>query len=286
LNLPILNKTTIDLIVFESIKNLRQKYLLIGASLITIYTLLSSLGFITHRLIHKKQQFEGISVAELMNGLTFCLYCLVPAVYMLMPMLLGTFTAMSFAGEMEKGQMRTILLRPISRWRIFFSKFVTMSLYSLVLFIILLFTSYLLGAIMFGPSGNIIVIGQIFQMKSSIFILEESIAPLRTLAAYGLAFFSSLYLIAMYLMFAAVTRKIAYTLVFSHGIYYISYVLLSIPFMNYIHPFLPTKYLAVWKFPVMENIPWERLTFDLMIDAGYIVGYLAAGGIIFCMSDV
>jgi hypothetical protein len=36
----------------------------------------------------------------------------------------------------------------------------------------------------------------------------------------------------------------------------------------------------------MENIPWERLTFDLMIDAGYIVGYLAAGGIIFCMSDV
>jgi ABC-2 type transport system permease protein len=237
-------------------------------------------------LIHKGQKFEGAFIAELMNGTTFSMYCLVPAIYMIVPMLLGTFTTMSFAGELENGQMRAILLRPVSRWKIFLCKFLAMVFYSFVLFVILFIISFLLGIAMFGANGDVIILGQVFSVGNSIFVLKESIATERMLMSYALGFFSSLYLIAMYMMFAALTRKIAYTLVISHGIYYISYVLLTIPFMKFIHPFLPTKYLAVWRFPAMEIIPWERLTYDIIIDSGYIFVFIVIGGLFFNSSDI
>ncbi|OGV55716.1 MAG: hypothetical protein A2017_03280 [Lentisphaerae bacterium GWF2_44_16] len=275
-----------DLIRLELVKNIRQKYFLAGSGLILFYTVLSCLGFITHRLINKNNKFDGIFISELMNGITFSMYCLVPGIYMLMPMILAIFTASSLAGEFQNGQLRTTLLRPVSRWKIFLCKFISMGLYSFTMFAILLTASYLLGAIIFAPSGDVIILGQVFLGENSIFILKESIALQRMLMSYALAFFSSIYLVAMYMMVAALTKKVAHTIVVSLGVYYTSYILLSIPFMKYIHPFLPTKYLAVWRYPVIENIPWERLTYDILIDTGYMFAYIVVGVILFNNSDV
>jgi ABC-2 type transport system permease protein len=267
-------------------KLLKQKHFLTGSGMILFYTALSSMGFIMHRMKKGGKKFDGALLSELMNGVTFSMCCLVPGIYMLLPMIIAIFTAAALAGEFQNGQLRTTLLRPVSRWNVYLCKFSTMCAYSFTMLAILLVITYISGAVMFGAGGDVIIFGKLFLGKKSMFILNQSIAWQRMLLAYLLAGFSTVYLVAMYMMFAAISKKVAHTIVISLGIYYTSYILMSIPFMKHIHSFLPTRYLAVWKFAVMENIPWGTLSHDILINCAYIFAYLIIGGITFNMADV
>jgi ABC-type transport system involved in multi-copper enzyme maturation permease subunit len=277
----------INLLRFECKKIVRQKLLVSGAGIITFFTVLSSLGFIMHRIKNAKKTFQGEMIAELMNGIMFSMACLVPAIYILLPMIVAIFTAVNFAGEYQNGQLRTTLLRPVSKWHVYFSKFAVMSLFSAFLLLCLLILSYASGAIMFGASGDIIIFGQLFFGGSKkMHILNEGDAWLRLAMIYSFAVYSMVYLVAMFMMFSSLTKKVSHTIVISLGVYYTSYILLSIPFMRHIRDYLPTRYLAVWRYAVMSDIPWDRFRHDSLIDLAYIIGFLLIGGIIFSMSDV
>ena len=278
-------RSMVNLLKFELRKLVKQKLLITGSAIIAFFTFLSSLGFIMHRLKKAEKSFQGELMGELLNGITFSMSCLVPAVYVILPMVVAIFTAGNFAGEMQNGQLRTTLLRPVSRWNIYLAKFISMSIFSFFLLLVLLLLSYASGAIMFGPTGDIIVMGKLFLGRKTMFILNNSVAWKRMLLIYSLSGFSMIYLVAMYMMVAAVVKKASHTIVISLGIYYTSYILMSISFMKYLHSYLPTRYLAVWRFAVLDKIPWDRVGHDVLIDLGYIVSFLIIGIIFFNMSD-
>ena len=279
-------KKTIALTGLEYRKMIRQKLHLIGAGVIAFFTVLSSLGFIMHKINNAKRKIEGETTSELLNGIAFSMTCLVPAIYILFPMIISIFTAASMAGELQNGQIRTLLLRPVSRWTVFCSKFLIMSFYSFFLVVAIFVMTYTAGAIMFGPTGDVVIFGEIFLGNGSKFILPENIVMTRLLMMYGFACFSTIYLVAMNLMIAAVVRRVSHAIVVSLGIYYTSYFFQTLIFMKYLHPFLPTRYLSVWRFPVMRDIPWDRVFHDGAIDLCYIASFLIIGGIAFNMTDV
>jgi ABC-2 type transport system permease protein len=278
----------IKLLKFELTKIVRQKLLITGSGIIVFFTFLSSMGFIMHRIKNAKKTFQGEIVAELMNGIMFSMACLVPAIYILLPMIVTIFTAVNLAGEYQNGLLRTTLLRPVSKWSVYLSKFAVMSIFSAFLLFALLCISYVCGAAMFGTSGDIIIFGKIFfgAGGAKMQIMSGDIAWKRLIMIYVFAIYSMTYLVAMFMMFASLTRKVSHTIVISLGVYYTSYILLSIPFMKHVRDFLPTRYLAIWRYAAMSEIPWDRLGHDSLIDLAYIIGFLLIGGIIFNMSDV
>ena len=285
MNLQVIKKTA-ALTGFEYKKLIRQKLHYTGLGVVLFFTGLASLGFIMHRMRNAKRKIEGEVAAELLNGIAFSMTCLVPAIYVLFPMIISIFTATSMAGELQNGQIRTMLLRPVSRWNVFLSKLFIMSFYSFFLVISLLTVSYACGAVMFGATGDVVIFGEIFLRNGSKFILPEKIVIGRLLMMYLFACFSTIYIVAMNMMISAITKRVSHTIVIALGIYYTSYILSSLTFMKHIHAFLPTRYLDVWRFAVMRDIPWNQFFHDGAIDICYIASFIIVGGIAFNMTDV
>jgi len=113
----------------------RRKLLHAGLAVSLMLTFLAAAG-----IYHKTSRQPGRKMAsrlisELINGITFSETVLLPSIYMILPMVLGIFAAAAFAGEFQKGHLRAVAIRPISRWQIFIGKFISLSVYSFHLFL-------------------------------------------------------------------------------------------------------------------------------------------------------
>ncbi len=280
--LPLLSLTD-----FELRKMFRRKVAHAGIAVSLFLTVLGALGISMRMTRRPNKRIIGHLITEMMNGLAFSETILLPGIYMLLPMVVGIFAAASFAGEYQNGYIRTVAIRPVSRWQIFLSKFAAMSVYSYLLLAILLVVSYLTGALLFGPSGDIIVFGPAFLGKGSkIFIMSADVAWERLLLSYFFAGYALISLSAMFLMFSAIFKKMAIATVFPLGIYYTSYVLDAIPFMENLQRFLPTRYLMIWKYVMAENIKWDLIMHDGCFLLLYTAVYLIIGGVVFSKSEL
>ncbi len=265
----------------------RRKIAHAGIAVSLFLTVLGALGMTVRMTKRPNKELIGRLVSEMMNGLAFSETILLPGIYMLLPMIIGIFSAASFAGEYQNGYIRTVAIRPVSRWQIFIGKFLSLSIYSYILLVILLIISYLIGSLLFGFSGDIIVFGPAFMGKDAkIFIMPEEIAWGRLLLSYLFAGFALISLSAMFLMFSAIFKKTAIATVFPLGIYYTSYILSTLPFMENLQRFLPTRYLMIWKYTMAENIKWDLIMHDGIFLIAYTAAYLIIGCVIFSKSEL
>ena len=265
----------------------RRKLLHAGLAVSLFLTFLAAAGIYHKTTRHPNRKVASRLITELINGITFSETVLLPGIYMILPMVLGIFAAASFAGEYEKGHLRAVAIRPVSRWQIFIGKFVSLSLYSYLLLGILMLVSYCVGSSLFGFSGDVIVFGPAFLGKGAkVYILPESIAWQRLVLSYFFAGYSLISLTAMFMMFSAIFKRPAVATVFPLGIYYTSYILDALPFMDSLRRFLPTRYLMIWKYVMAESVRWQDMAHDGMFLLAYTAAYLIIGGIAFSSSDL
>lgn len=287
LKLPGKTALLLALTDFEIRKMFRRKVAHTGIVVSLFLTVLSALGIALRMNRRHNEMMLGRLVSEMMNGLAFSITVLLPAIYMLLPMVVGIFSAISFAGDYQAGYIRTIAIRPVARWQIFISKFITMAVYSYMLLFILLVVSYLTGSLLFGFKGEIIVFGPAFLGRGAkVFILPPEVAVERLVLSYLFAGYSLISLTAMFLMFSALFKKPAMAAVFPLGIYYTSYILDAIPFMENLQRFLPTRYLMIWKYIMSETIGWDSMMHDGAFLALYTISYLIIGMVAFARSEL
>jgi len=272
---------------FEIRKMFRRKIAHAGIAVSLFLTFLGALGIAIRMTKRPNKEILGHLVSEMMNGLAFSETILLPGIYMLLPMIIGIFSAASFAGEYQNGYIRTVAIRPVARWQIFFGKFIALSIYSYILLIILLIVSYITGSLLFGFSGDVIVFGPAFMGRGAkIFIIDSNSALSRLLLSYLFAGFSLISLSAMFLMFSAIFKKSAIATIFPLGIYYTSYILNALPFMESLQRFLPTRYLMIWKYVMAEKIQWDMIIHDGTFLLIYTIIYLIIGEIVFSKSEL
>ena len=107
---------TLFLTGFELRKLLKQKHIMLGVLVVSILTALCATGFYTGMKVNPDQNIEGIFLNELTRGTNFSVTVLFPAAMFLLPMLVGIFTTMSFAGELQSGIIRAVSARSVSRF--------------------------------------------------------------------------------------------------------------------------------------------------------------------------
>ena len=111
--------------------------------------------------------------------------------------------------------------------------------------------------------------------------MSEDTAWVRLILSYTFAGFALISLSAMFLMFSAIFKKTAIAIVCPLGIYYTSYILDAIPFMESLQVFLPTRYLMLWKYVMAENIKWDLMMHDGIFLLLYTVTYLVVAAVVF-----
>ncbi len=275
---------------FELRKLLAQRRTLTALAAIALMNLLFAAAFTVrsrHAGSHPAPHAAGRLIREFLDAPTYTQAILAPCMFAIFPIVLAVFGAHILAGEMERGQLRLVLCRPVSRPAVLGAKFIALSLLAFGMLAGLLVCSYAVGAALFPASGDVLIPGPMIGLRSAgILIIPWKSAWFRLGLSYLLAWPMTMSLAAMALMFSMLTRHFTSAAVLTAAVYFSSYIVGSISLLSAIHRFLPTRYLPFWRYALLPQIPWHRIGTDAAWTGLYTLAFLAVAGALFSLRDV
>ncbi len=273
---------------FDWCKLMAQRKSLAGLGVVLFVNLLFGVAFLMgrHDPHELRRQLSPELLAEVFNALTYALAILAPCMYLLFPMTLAVLVAHTFASEFDTGAIRLLLARPTPRWKLLVGQWLALTGYALAMLAILLVTSYLLAAGLFKSTGDLIVFRPLMGLGGGIIVHPWPVALWRVLLAYGLAVPMLAGTVALALMAAAITRHFAAAAILTTATFFCSYVAENLPMLSNLRPYLPVYHMLLWKWAVLETIPWARIGTDLLWTTGYTALFLTVAAVVYTRRDV
>lgn len=262
----------------------RRTYIGFGAFLaleivLLIVFRLQGVERIFERLISRQGQafgeyYSAITLAQMILGFSVLL---LGAIY------LALVAGDIVAKEGEDGHYRLLLVRPVTRLRLLFIKYLTSTCYTFVLIQFIAWTAFLLGLAIKGWGGGFFVmipesgILEFYQWAEGIerYALASCFLAVSMTTVSSVAFFLSCFPIKPA---AATIGALSYILV--------DLILRNTGFMeNYDH-FLLTKHMSTWGRIYAESIPWPVLVRSFTIIAAANASLFILGTAVFESRDL
>ena len=190
----------IRLVYYELIKTFLKKRTYIGFLLVGIIVPLYEIGMklVGGRFLQfslRAMQEDFLFVGNLFNG-WFLANNMMNSLWIHIPLLITFVAGDQLAGEATAGTYRLILVRPVSRTRIFLSKFITTAIYTIV------FVGFL-GVLSTGLALLLLGRGDLIIILRGILILPEADVAWRFLVGYALAAWAMLTIASLAFMFSS-----------------------------------------------------------------------------------
>jgi ABC-2 type transport system permease protein len=197
------------------------------------------------------------------------------------PLLITFVAGDQFAGEATAGTYRLILVRPVSRTRIFLSKFFTTTLYTFVFVGFLAVLSIGLALILLGR-GDLII------LQRGILVLSEGDVAWRFLVGYFLAAWAMLTIASLAFLFSTFVENAIGPIISTMGVNMIFLLITVIPLELFkdIKPYLFSNYLNVWQQAFEDPIPWESIGNSMAVLGAYSAGFVFIAWLIFRRKDI
>jgi ABC-2 type transport system permease protein len=219
-------------------------------------------------------------VGNLFNGY-FMTYFIMNSLWVHIPFLISLVAGDQLAGEATGGTFRLILIRPVSRSRILFVKYITTLFYTSTLVIFLVSLSIVLGVFLFG-TGDLIVPGR------TLVILPEAEAAWRLCVALALAIWSMWSVASMAFLFSSLVENAIGPIIGTMAVIIILLLVSTIPIDLFVtvRPYLFTTYLSVWQKAMEQPVPWSVIASHLAILGSFSVGFYLVTWYLFSRKDI
>lgn len=202
-----------------------------------------------------------------------------PTVFLFMPLFVSLVAGDQVSGEAADGTLRTLLARPVDRFRLLAAKYLVSLVYAVVLASVLGVSAYLLGSLVFGQGGLVSFGGGLkyFGMEEGLqrLVLAYCCAAGYLLAVTSLAFLFSVFVSSS--LFPVGATMICLLLFGSMG---------EIPYFKAIRPYLFTSYadlfLRAFAIPLDSGV-FPRAAATL---ATYCAGCFAVASVVFMRKDI
>lgn len=202
------------------------------------------------------------------NGLTFAVYGFYFGSLLVLPIFVVTEGAAQIAGDTRSGAMGLFLLRPLSRPRLFISKFLLAAASAFLLVGAFIAFALLVGLVAVGW-GDLNLYPGVLQMADR----HQHLAQSEALGRFGLAWpaaaLAMLPVLALSFWIASWARSPVHAVGVAVATYLILYVTSEIHFFRDLRPFLFTSELAYWRALFREEIDWP----DLARNASKLLGF-------------
>jgi ABC-2 type transport system permease protein len=197
------------------------------------------------------------------------------------PLLISFVAGDQLAGEATAGTYRLILIRPVSRTRIFLSKYYTTSLYTLVFVLFL-------GALSIGLALLLLGAGDLVILQRGILILPGHDVAWRFLVGYALATWAMLTIASLAFLFSSFVENAIGPIIATMGVNMIFLMMTVIPveLFEKTRPYLFTNYMNVWQKIFEDPIPWQSIGTSIAALGGYSFAFVLAAWIIFRRKDI
>jgi ABC-2 type transport system permease protein len=188
--------------------------------------------------------FNGWFVAhQIMNSLWFHI-----------PLLISFVAGDQLAGEATAGTYRLILIRPVSRTRIFIAKYIATLVYTGIFMLFLAGLSIGLGLALLGRGDLVVVL-------RGILILPETEVAWRFTVAYMLAAWTMITIASLSFFFSSFVENAIGPIIATMGVLIVFTIISVIPVELFEVPkkFLFTRYLDLWQKMFQDPVPWNEI---------------------------
>ena len=227
-------------------------------------------------------QHQGEAFESYFSALTLAYMVLGLSIFLLGGIYLTLVAGDVVAKESEDGNLRLILTRPISRFRLLAIKYLCCVVYTIALVQFIAWSALALGVLVRGWGGGLFVF--LPQPNLAFFDADEGlqryalvtiVQSLSMLTATSIAFFLSCLRIKPS---AATITALSYL--------FIDSVLREIPAMDSYKYLLVTHYMSYWAAIFQDPIPWANMVHQYTILGGICLTLFVMGWIVFEARDI
>lgn len=273
------------LIYYECVKTFLKKrtylgflIILIIVPLVEIAIKIEGASFVGQRLRSLQQDF--FFAGNLLNG-WIAAYTIMNSLWVHIPLLISFVAGDQMAGEATAGTYRLILIRPVSRTRVFFAKYLTTLIYTTV------FVAFL-GVLSVGLAVALMGTGDLLVFDNGILILPASDVAWRFFAAYILAGWSMAAVATIAFFFSSFVENAIGPIVATMGVLITMLILgvLPVEFFQSIQPYLLTSYTNVWTNVFADPVRWDEVFTAIVGLGSYSLGFVSIAWFIFVRKDI
>jgi ABC-2 type transport system permease protein len=270
----------------EIYKTYRKWRTYIGFLAIGILVPLINIAMKAEGTIFMQQMMAGVQkdfflVGNLLNG-WFVTYLIMNSLWIHIPFLISLVAGDIFAGEATAGTYRILLIRPVSRTRIFIAKYAAAIFYTWTLVFFLGILSIGLGLSIFG-SGELLIID-----AKGILILAANEVWWRFLIAFVLATFAMVTVASLAMLFSSFVENAIGPIVGTMAVIIGFFVIgnLQISFFQAVRPYLFTTYLTIWTEVFRDPISSGDIACSSLALLGFSTGFSLLTWSLFTRKDI
>lgn len=273
------------LIYYESVKTFLKKRTYLGflvvlliVPLIEVAMHLEGEGVVTGALRSLRSDF--FFVGNLFNG-WFASYQIMNSLWVHIPLLITFVAGDQLAGEATAGTYRLILIRPASRTRVFFSKYITTVVYT-ILFV------FFLAVLSIGLAVTLMGTGDLLVFDKGILILPASDVAWRFLTAYLLASWSMITIASIAFFFSSFVENAIGPIIATMGVLIVFLIMTVSPLEMFeaMRPYLFTTYMNTWQKVFGDPVSWPEVWKGMAWLGSYSAAMVAGAWLIFIRKDI
>ena len=245
----------------ELLRLVRSRRPLVAAAALLFFLLLMLLGFYTYAQSRTggdaefRYTFENRSY---FNGLTFAIYAFYFGFVLLLPVFAATEGGSQLAGDRGAGTLTLLLVRPVTRVRLFLTKLGVAAAWCGLLTGAFLAAALVLGLFTVGW-GDLSLYPGVLQMTSRPQHLDQGQALGRFLLAWPAAWVALLCPLTLSLWISSRARSAVNAVGTAVAVYLVLYVVSEVHFFAELRPWLFTSHAAYWRGLFQEEIPWGEV---------------------------
>jgi ABC-2 type transport system permease protein len=256
-------------------------FLAIGILVPLIHIAMKAEGTVFMQRMMAGVQKDFFLVGNLLNG-WFITYLIMNSLWIHVPFLISLVAGDIFAGEATAGTFRILLIRPVSRTRVFIAKYAATIFYTWTLVFFLGILSIVMGLMIFG-SGELLIID-----SRGILILNENEAWWRFLIAFVLATLAMVMVASLAMLFSSFVENAIGPIVGTMAVIIGFFVIgnLHISFFQKFQPYLFTTYLTIWTEAFQDPVALGEIARSSLALIGFSSGFSLLAWILFTRKDI
>jgi ABC-2 type transport system permease protein len=275
-----------SLVINELIKTIRKPRTYISFVVLAVLVMALQLGF------HKNgeeiiqlvtQQLEtDFEINGTVLTSNFICFLVLQMLIIQMPLLATIVSGDIISGETMNGSLRYLLIRPQSRTKIYFSKWIASMLYTIILILWLGVLAWIVPKFLF-PDGDIIS-----ATSDSISIIRAEDCGVKFLQAFILASLALGLITSFALMLSAWTDNSIAPIMIVMSVVVIFTVIgtFDLPVYDTIKPFMFTTHMLAWRSLFENPVPWKDIFASSAVLIFHIILFTGLGWYIFNKKDI
>lgn len=219
------------------------------------------------------------------NGLTFALYSVMFSFSLLIPIFVAMTAGAQIAGEANRGTLRMICIRPVSRVSIFVSKFLIVALHTFLLMAFFITLNLLIGLVFVGWGNLELYPGPLNLVDEPGKIMRND-ALMRFAWASLSGTWALLVVAAIAMLFSVIFETPVMATVATIALYLMFYIVGRIEFFEHLRPYFFTTDMDFWRDVFKPEVPWLSFIHYGSICGAYIFGTLLVALAVFERKDI